>query len=293
MPNVISFAWTTPALLAGAKTVTRRDWHDGYARQFRDGTLIDAFDRTRRNNGKKIATIRLVGDVAFEANAVMSDADYWGEGYAWLQAHPERQPKQILGDYVHPDTFTRAGFNRWRQNGGAMWVVRFELVSVESPLPLPLSRLFSTEIGMASMFWANRLAVSTVRRVTQLKVDHFRRSLTEVFAGYIDTRQGYNPADWHWDRGTISTIPDGAGEMTDPFLRYALDQIGIIDAEEATAVFPPMVATCVLPGKVDAVVEGGSHITLWSCRAPYTDDASSLPEATRLTPHSVAMAAGT
>lgn len=40
--RIISFAWTSPALLAGAKTVTRRDWDDSYARRFSAGELVAA-----------------------------------------------------------------------------------------------------------------------------------------------------------------------------------------------------------------------------------------------------------
>jgi hypothetical protein len=36
----ISFAWTTPALLAGHKTVTRRDWDAEYAIRFAAGQLV-------------------------------------------------------------------------------------------------------------------------------------------------------------------------------------------------------------------------------------------------------------
>lgn len=32
--NIISFAWTTEALLCGQKSVTRRDWSDNYAAKF-------------------------------------------------------------------------------------------------------------------------------------------------------------------------------------------------------------------------------------------------------------------
>jgi len=43
--KIISFAWTTEASLAGRKTATRRCWSEGYARRFKSGDLVQAYDR--------------------------------------------------------------------------------------------------------------------------------------------------------------------------------------------------------------------------------------------------------
>ena len=52
--KIISFAWTTEALLAGIKTCTRRDWNDDYARRFKNGEFCQAFDRNPRAGGKRV-----------------------------------------------------------------------------------------------------------------------------------------------------------------------------------------------------------------------------------------------
>lgn len=57
--RIISFAWTTPALLAGRKTCTRRDWTYGYAANFALGEEVAAYDRSPRAFGQRVATIRL------------------------------------------------------------------------------------------------------------------------------------------------------------------------------------------------------------------------------------------
>ena len=119
---IISFAYTTPALLAGEKTVTRRDWVDSYARRFRPGMLVDAYDRSPRIHGKKVATIRILS-VIKEPDANMPDSDYEAEGFAYL--HPRG-----IGKAAGHDT-SRAGFAAWRESGESSWVCRFELVSVE------------------------------------------------------------------------------------------------------------------------------------------------------------------
>ena len=57
--RIISFAWTTPALLAGAKTVTRRDWKGRHGMAFHEGDFVQAWDRSPRVGGKQVATIQL------------------------------------------------------------------------------------------------------------------------------------------------------------------------------------------------------------------------------------------
>ena len=81
--KIISFGWTWPALLAEPplrKTVTRRDWNVEYALRFK-GDLIQAFDKSPRFGGKKIATIRLIRSPYNEPIDLMPDSDYEAEGF--------------------------------------------------------------------------------------------------------------------------------------------------------------------------------------------------------------------
>ena len=118
---IISFAYTTPALLEGQKTVTRRDWKDEHAAKFRPGVLVDAYDRTPRRRGRKVATIRILS-VTREPDAAMPDSDYEAEGFAYLH-------QLGIGAAAGHDT-SRDGFAAWRESGESSWVVRFELVEV-------------------------------------------------------------------------------------------------------------------------------------------------------------------
>lgn len=135
--KIISFAYTTPALTAGAKTVTRRDWRPEYAARFRAGELVAAYDRSPRARGRQVATIRLTQRPCYQPMVEMPDSDYEAEGFAWLLAHPAHLPKTIGGLPTTLHEFTREGFEHWRTYGEAMWVVRFELVAVLNTEPLP------------------------------------------------------------------------------------------------------------------------------------------------------------
>lgn len=124
---IISFAYTTPALLAGAKTVTRRDWSDRHAALFDKGppAHVDAYDRSPRIGGRKVAVID-VRSLGREPIAEMPDSDYEAEGFAWLHANGVTPPPSS----AFPD-FSRTTFDAWRASGAVLYVVRFELVRVE------------------------------------------------------------------------------------------------------------------------------------------------------------------
>lgn len=114
---IISFAHTSPALLAGAKTVTRRDWTAAHAAKFRTGMLVDAWDHSPRVRGRKVATIRLTKDPYVESSA---DAlgDFWAEGFGYLEEHGAA-------------AIVRGICLDWVDRPRPLFVVRFELVSVE------------------------------------------------------------------------------------------------------------------------------------------------------------------
>ena len=109
--KIISFTWTTPALLAGAKTVTRRGWKPEYAARFKAGDFILAYDRSPRVHGMPVALLRLTRTPYFERVSQMPDSDFEAEGL------------KALG-------WTRQMFEQWRGTTGALWVVRFEVIEL-------------------------------------------------------------------------------------------------------------------------------------------------------------------
>lgn len=119
MARIISFSWTTPALLAGEKTVTRRHWDAKYAAGFKAGDEVIAYDKSPRAGGKPVARLRLTQDVRLEPDGAAPDSDYDAEGFAFLYERP--------GKFR---AFTREDFDWWRQDGGESYVVRFEVVEI-------------------------------------------------------------------------------------------------------------------------------------------------------------------
>jgi hypothetical protein len=130
MPKIISFAWTSTALVAGRKTVTRRQWTPSYAAQFHRNDLVDAYDRQPRYRGRKIATIRLTHDPVYLPDATMPETDYEAEGFAFLDEHPEFIPKSWKKEMDEGETL-KDHFEYWRQSGESSWVIRFIVISIE------------------------------------------------------------------------------------------------------------------------------------------------------------------
>ena len=99
--KIISFAWTTDALLAGKKTVTRRDWNDKYAASFKKGDIVAAWDKCPRCKGaKKIGEVRLTKAPYKQWLHEVTDADEKKEGCLWGsgKAYREMMEKKLGGD---------------------------------------------------------------------------------------------------------------------------------------------------------------------------------------------------
>ncbi|RLC82113.1 MAG: hypothetical protein DRJ03_08825 [Chloroflexi bacterium] len=85
---ILSFAWTTDALLAGRKTCTRRQWKEAHFQRwvnaYRKGNLVhDAVDKVLFAGGKRIAKIRLTCEPYREALRDMPESDVEAEGGLW------------------------------------------------------------------------------------------------------------------------------------------------------------------------------------------------------------------
>ncbi|MFA7248069.1 MAG: hypothetical protein WC273_00375 [Dehalococcoidia bacterium] len=120
--RIISFAETTPALLAGRKTVTRREWKESYAYALNPGDLLQAWDKNpRTGKGKRVGTIRLTAAPRLEAARDVPDEDWEGEGFAYLAEH---------GLTLFGGATPREVFDGWRRSTNSLWVVRFELVEL-------------------------------------------------------------------------------------------------------------------------------------------------------------------
>ena len=121
--RIISFAWTTPALVAGHKTCTRRDWNDEYAAKFQAGDLLAGWDKSPRFKGHQVAVIRLTVKPYKEPTKMAPESDWEAEGFAYLSS---------IGAKVNGMTPEEL-WQIWHSQDSSLWVVRFELIEICQP----------------------------------------------------------------------------------------------------------------------------------------------------------------
>lgn len=140
---IVSFSHTTAALLAGAKSVTRReDWSPVHAAHFRAGQLVDAWDRLPRVKGaKRIGVIRVTKAPYRQRSDELAPEQWHAEGFAWLQAY---------GTIVDVERVSSI-WTGWKQHAVDLWTLEFSLVSTICPscsaiVPGPLGRSSTGEL---------------------------------------------------------------------------------------------------------------------------------------------------
>jgi len=110
---ILSFAWTTDALLLGKKTCTRRLWSERTARAWVNAYNSDRLIHSAWNkmplcrDAKKIADIRLTKSPYQERLTDMPQSDLEAEGGLWSSL------EEFINLFGSPDL--------------VVWVVRFEL----------------------------------------------------------------------------------------------------------------------------------------------------------------------
>lgn len=125
--RAISFGWTTPPLLAGAKSVTRREWQDAHAARHHEGMRLYALNKDYRYGGERIAIVRLTADPVKEPSSMAPETDYADEGFAWFEQHPHMLPpnfRKRLG-LDERGELSRRAFRMWLSGDHVFWVVRF------------------------------------------------------------------------------------------------------------------------------------------------------------------------
>jgi hypothetical protein len=121
----LRFAWTTPALLAGAKTVSRVPQADRRPGLWRAGMPLIAYNRSPQKGGRPVAVLQLTADPVLEPLGAMPDSDYAAEGWHWLHEHRALLPRWITASDFGPHAFQDS-----RTRGAELWVVRFRLLAV-------------------------------------------------------------------------------------------------------------------------------------------------------------------
>lgn len=117
---LISFAWTAPALVFGAKTRTRRNWSPSHAKRYEFGQVVEAWDRLPRAGGQKIGDIQIVGELFQEFTRYMTEDDFHKEGLEFMEIHQMRIQGKTPREF----------FDNWKLANERVWVIDFRLLAL-------------------------------------------------------------------------------------------------------------------------------------------------------------------
>jgi len=124
---IISFGWTSWALVAYRKRTTWRDWTAEHAAKFQAGHVADAWNKNPRAGGRRIGQIFIIG-IERANTRDMTPNDYVDEGFAFLDMYPQLIPaKSPIDDF----TTCAHYLHWWRGQGEDLYKVRFEVDSIE------------------------------------------------------------------------------------------------------------------------------------------------------------------
>jgi len=124
MARAISMAHTTPAVVAKAKSKTRRTWKEDYARKFKAGDILDATSMQYRFGGVHIADIQLKEPPYLENIGDWEGREeilYEEEGFKFLDdpnIMPEHAPLLKLAKI-------------WIGSNADFWVIEFDTLKVD------------------------------------------------------------------------------------------------------------------------------------------------------------------
>jgi len=124
----------SPALLAGQKSVIRRDWLEEEAAGFREGRFAWVYDHLPQAGGDPIAVIRFTSNPIREPTSQLTDHDYEEEGFAFLERFSFPIPQHVcpLLEFFH----------LWKSMDIQLWVLRFEVVELTPEGRSMAERLF-------------------------------------------------------------------------------------------------------------------------------------------------------
>jgi len=146
MSRILSFAWTTPAFVTGYKTVTRRNWKGRYADTFKSGEILQAWNKSPRcgDDAFRVGDIVLTEDVLLQRTADAPEADFAGEGFAFLQKIGHTLALDG-GPHLTPADL----WLQWKDDPhGMLYVVRFQVLGL-TPRGQELREKYEAEAAAA------------------------------------------------------------------------------------------------------------------------------------------------
>lgn len=123
---IISFAWTTDAVLAGRKKRTRRFWSRDYALRFKPNSLHQGYNKLPRVGGHQIGIVTITQIPHTQLTALMTEEDYELEGLKYMEEVGLYIPVRTIDGKKVPPMHPRRFFEAWKETNDNPFVIDFE-----------------------------------------------------------------------------------------------------------------------------------------------------------------------
>ncbi len=125
---IISFAWTTEAVLAGRKKRTRRYWSIEYAKRFALGSTHQGYNRLPRVGGNQIGVLTITQIPHMQQTTSMTEEDYELEGLKYMEEVGLYIPVRTIDGKKVPPMHPRRFFEAWKEANDNPIVIDFDFI---------------------------------------------------------------------------------------------------------------------------------------------------------------------
>jgi len=129
---IISFAWTTEAVLGGRKKRTRRFWSRDYAMRFKPDSQHQGYNRLPRVGGHQIGVVTIIQLPYAQLASLMTEEDYELEGLKYMEETGLYIPVRTIDGKKIPPMHPRRFFEAWKETNDNPFVIDFGFM----PLPI-------------------------------------------------------------------------------------------------------------------------------------------------------------
>ncbi|KKL53620.1 hypothetical protein LCGC14_2273620, partial [marine sediment metagenome] len=121
----LSFGWLTPAVLAGQKTLSLRDWGPVEAQSWQRAQLAFCYDKEPSKGGNKMALLRISHTPYKRQANKLRNSEFYAAGLMYAQSMGLRHPKGLTPEQI---------WSKIKESSVEVWVVRYRVEQIYDQL---------------------------------------------------------------------------------------------------------------------------------------------------------------
>ena len=121
----LSFGWLTPAVLAGQKTLSLRDWGPVEAYSWKRAQLAYCYDDDPDKGGNRVALLRISHTPYKRLTNKLRNSEFYASGLMYAQSMGLRHPKGLTPEQI---------WSKIKESSVELWVVRYRVEQIYDQL---------------------------------------------------------------------------------------------------------------------------------------------------------------